>query len=302
MMTPKHLIIHDRDPDGYLACVICYEYLLSTGVSPREIELRYTQDRSNLPEVCYTDKDVYILDLTYSREQLLWVKSVAKSLTHIDHHPSDAAGIDKGIIDAHRCTAWLTWNYYFPDLPVPWIVDVVDSYDRHSNFGNDEKKIILGLFKTNNAYDRNVWKMLLREPEPIRSSGSSATIPEQIVIVGLAEIEYQKEYIRKVIEKEQYRIIQYRGYKTAVVSALTDTPTINCLAGALCLLPNIEIVIFHHFVSNSNMLQVSFRSCDSKETDVRALAVELGGGGHVKAAGVRLSFEDGMDFLQMISR
>lgn len=86
------------------------------------------------PEVA--GKDVYIVDFSYKQPDLLKLLGSATKLVLLDHHKTAKADLENFthpkaeiIFDMTRSGAGLTWNYFFPDRPMPPIVAHVEDRD-----------------------------------------------------------------------------------------------------------------------------------------------------------------------------
>jgi oligoribonuclease NrnB/cAMP/cGMP phosphodiesterase (DHH superfamily) len=106
---------------------------------------------ANQLEVDVTNRDVYLVDFSYSRATVADMVSKAKSVTLIDHHKSaleDLAGLD-GLIqftDLNRSGAMLAWNFLFPDTKPPLLVQYVQDRDLWKFELAGSRKFAAGLF------------------------------------------------------------------------------------------------------------------------------------------------------------
>lgn len=78
----KPLIIFHKDcADGFTSAWIADKCLKTMGITPELYGGMYGKD---VPDV--TDRDVYLVDFTYSKDVILEMAKLAKSITILDHH------------------------------------------------------------------------------------------------------------------------------------------------------------------------------------------------------------------------
>lgn len=79
-------------------------------------------------------RNVIILDLQYNKENLNYIKSLAKDVLIIDDHPvgqNQTEGDDKHFIgnNSHASVAY-TWKFFYPKIDVPLYAQIIDNDDR----------------------------------------------------------------------------------------------------------------------------------------------------------------------------
>jgi len=108
MDTREPLIIHHQGcSDG-----ICGALILHTGLSGGELLDAQYGDDPPAPELV-KDRDVWIVDFSYPREELLKINELANKLVVLDHHKSAAAnceGLDFVVFDTERSGAMLAYD------------------------------------------------------------------------------------------------------------------------------------------------------------------------------------------------
>jgi len=78
------------------------------------------------------DKDVYIIDFSYSGSETKMLLDVAKSLTQIDHHitvKEITESIPNHVFDNDHSGAVLAWNYFFPEEEAPLYLQYTEDID-----------------------------------------------------------------------------------------------------------------------------------------------------------------------------
>jgi len=79
-----------------------------------------------------TGREVYIVDFSYSRKDLIAMHKKAKSLLVLDHHDTaqkELAGLDFATFDMSKSGAVLAWNHFHPTEPPPPLLLYVQDRD-----------------------------------------------------------------------------------------------------------------------------------------------------------------------------
>lgn len=78
----------------------------------------------------FLGKDVYFVDFCYKREVMEEIKTVANSVTVLDHHATAKKEVgDLFHIDLTRSGTMLTWLHFFPDVEPPRELLLMEDYD-----------------------------------------------------------------------------------------------------------------------------------------------------------------------------
>lgn len=131
-MTPDIVIYHGGCPDGLTSA-----WIFDTKY-PGVTRLGYKHGQVP-PDV--KDKVVVIVDFSFSRPIMQQMIADAKYLVVLDHHISaqkdldnlDMCGKGQMIFDMSRCGAQLAWDYVYPGVNRPWIVEYVADRDLWTN-------------------------------------------------------------------------------------------------------------------------------------------------------------------------
>jgi oligoribonuclease NrnB/cAMP/cGMP phosphodiesterase (DHH superfamily) len=241
-------------------------------------------------------RNVWVLDFSYPREQMMDLIVQSKSTTVFDHHKTAEANLenilneiretrgvlrqqDKIIFDMNRSGAGITFDELDREkgqkrgLHEPryngarsnWVVDYVE--------------------------DRDLWRQTLPDTQAV--SAWIATVP----MTFDAYTELQKEGLDKAIERGQavQKYIDIYGKKARKHSLLRDVgghevpvvnmPYMNCSehVGALAEENPDRPFACGFFLRDDSMWQFSLRS--RGDFDVSEIAKQYGGGGHKNAAG-----------------
>ena len=220
--------------------------------------------------------EVYILDFSYPREELLRLRVRSQTLTVIDHHKTaaeDLKGLDFAFFNMEKSGAVMAWEYFNPEVPVP--------------------KLLLRI------QDRDIWRWQYKDTKDVLSMVTLAgedfdlwddleTNYENTVKNGKAVSTYQDHCVRLGSEPDKCRIVTYKGHKTALVCC---THMVSEICNALCLAPELGVAFtIGFFITPEGTAALSFRS--NGNLDVSVLAKELGGGGHKSAAGASMKLQD----------
>lgn len=277
-----YVLYHANCWDGFCAAWVARKALGDVEYIP----VHYGQEP---PEIEPGSK-LYILDFSYSREQLFkwWTPgpNSVSSLVVLDHHKtaqqalggfSDecvANGMDSPtiIFDMNRSGGRLTWDYFFgdehrkifsnPDDLRPWLVDYTEDRD---------------LWRWNLPMSREVSAALRSHPLDFAlwdsfTNGTLKTFKTEGAAILRSESMIVDQHVRNASE------IEMDGHKILAVNA---TVLFSDIAGKLAVGRPFGAAYFYR---SDGKRQWSLRST-SEGVDVSEIAKLHGGGGHRNAAG-----------------
>lgn len=304
-MTQTLVIYHGGCRDGFCAAWVVNKFKNSyTEDNPNKVEYipaYYGQE----PPDC-KDKDVIIVDFSYTSDKMLTILQQAKSLTWLDHHKTaestakliednpQFAGI-KFDFDLNRSGAGIAWDFFFQNEPRPWLVDYVE--------------------------DRDLWRKKLQATEEINSYiaclefsfdvwdwASKMSIEEATdngVIAQLKTEQYVREVCknvyfvnfdgnRKPTEAELNAILndepRHYDYENIPVVNIPQVDCSEVMDALLKLYPDSPFSLYW-FRRPDGMYQYGMRSLrETHDFDVSSVAKLFGGGGHKNAAGFQLNY------------
>lgn len=266
------VIYHKNCSDGFTAAWIFNKYL----EGPTFFLAAHHGDEP--PPV--KGKNVYILDFSYSREIIEKLHSEAKSLKVIDHHVSaqkNLEGLDYCHFDLNHSGAMLAWKYFEPDREAPILVKLVEDRDlwKWEIPGSKYAALTIRCFK----FDFIDWDVL------------STLSLEELVERG----KYIWGFKQRGLEHLQYqaKVREFKGYTVPVVNC-TDSRMRSDIGSLLC--EGYPFAIVWSAFKNGEVL-CSLRS-DDNGIDVAEFAKTLGGGGHSKAAGIRVKVTEVLDWFE----
>lgn len=258
------------------------------------------------PDVDYRGKNLLITDFSYKPDALseLMMSFGARSIVMLDHHKTaeadladfkvemcgvakfvasdmegmfrDMAEIDRPAIaarfDLQRSGASLTWEFCFPDEPMPWIIQHVEDRDLWRMALPDTRKVSLLL--RSYPYDFEVWTKLMAADAHSKSNAlADATSIERFYDQKIAEM------LPTATLKD---IGKWKGVPTAHAPYAFASDLAHELLKAHPSAPFAAVVVDAY-----GGRTYSLRSEDSRQ-DVSEVAKQFGGGGHRNAAGFRM--------------
>lgn len=132
-VADKALIVyHGRCYDGLFAAAVLRAKLQMSGVEVDLLPQSYGSETVFDPE----GRDLYILDFSFSEEQTRQYDQMANRLVIIDHHETAMRRLSdfecqcgEVRFDLDKSAAVLTWEYAFPDVPVPRVLRHIQARD-----------------------------------------------------------------------------------------------------------------------------------------------------------------------------
>lgn len=230
-------------------------------------------------------RHVVMLDFSLKYDDMARILDESASFVVLDHHASAEAALARlpaaaKVFEMGQSGCTLAWDYFFPDRPPPLFLRYVE--------------------------DRDIWRWALRDSRAF-SAGFAARFPPQFTLDALRDVSFYvcarpddaslsaivadgrvlvaetaRSVAAKVRRATRFRLRARPGWTVGVVNAsehVSDVGAALCLDGA-----DVGLVFTVDVGLLQQVCRVSLRS-NSDEVDVAALATELGGGGHRRAAG-----------------
>ncbi len=139
------VIYHAHCADGFGAAFAAW---LKFGAKAEYVPFKYNE--TILPTVA--DREIYILDFSFSKEVMSSLFKLAKKVIWLDHHKTafemyskepnkesflfyDEGGLGiegnhNVVLDNSKSGAMLAWEYFHPEKEVPMLIKHIDDYDR----------------------------------------------------------------------------------------------------------------------------------------------------------------------------
>lgn len=291
-MSTYTVLYHKHCDDGAAAALAAWLALGDT--EARYIPCAYGDP---LPEI-ERGSDVYMLDFTAKRAEILALAQIAGRITILDHHATASADLD-GLPEVARNTLGaceirttfdmghsgcvLTWLHFHPTAPVPRMLVLIEDRDlwRFSLPGSRTLHYALSRYD-----DFRAMAPLVRHPDRL-----DIAIGEGGIIYG-----YLREQWRSIIARAGYRMLwvgePVAHLRRAPSAALCPCPPqwFSEVGEAILTREHAppEIAILYADNERTGQRTYSLRSLPGGP-DVARIAAHFGGGGHPSAAGFRTS-------------
>lgn len=255
------VIYHDNCADGFAAAWVLHKLYADASFIPAQ----YGDTPPNV-----TGEDVVIADFSYPRKTLEAIKNQARSLVVLDHHgmaQTDLRGLDYCHFDMNKSGGRLAWDFFFPNQPVPQIINYTE--------------------------DRDLWRWKLPKSKEI--SAYLATLPKNFIEWDEANTKIETLGIEAVAELgkialrvvDQYVATQASRARRVVIGGYS-VPCINtsfAISEIVSKLAKNEPFAAGWFQRDDGKFVYSLRSYGNKSLDLGVIAHSYGGGGHSTAAG-----------------
>lgn len=224
------------------------------------------------------DRQVYLLDFSYKRAEMLKLVRDAASLVVLDHHKTAQAelhGLEADLpdhpitirFDMDRSGAVLAWEHFFPGEEPPELLRRVEDGDLWRWSYGDSKEVQAALRSYPQTFD--VWSELMTSP--IR----------ELAADGAAIRRFIEAKIRELLPN--IRIMEIAGHRVPAVASPKFLA--SELAGEL-----VEMIPGAPFAAayEDGATQRTFSLRSRGSFDVSEVARKFGGGGHRNAAGFQV--------------
>jgi oligoribonuclease NrnB/cAMP/cGMP phosphodiesterase (DHH superfamily) len=265
------ICLHHNDEDGRASGAIV-RYALA-----REVDLYETDyDGREIPWDSITKAGrVIVVDFSFPLEDMQKM-ATGREFIWIDHHKSALTELEdvsrdwQGVRDISKAACVLTWNYFFPERPVPRAVTLIGDRDIWRWAEKDTGAFNEGIHvRETRADNDDLWIPLLEE-DPVTM--------KMILDEGLRLREIRLEEIRKKVERLGFEV-GFEGHRTLVINSAG-----NGDFGQRGRDLGFEIVYCYEDQIQRDILTTSV-TLFSRQADVSVIARRYGGGGHTNAAG-----------------
>jgi oligoribonuclease NrnB/cAMP/cGMP phosphodiesterase (DHH superfamily) len=274
-------IYHKNCLDGFTSA-----WIVNSAIPECEFYAATYHD-TEYPDV--TDKVVYIVDFTYKREVLINLAKKASSIIILDHHESAKNDLKtlylsnvKIIFDMNKSGAMLTWDYLYPDIKPPLLVDFVQDYDLWKYKLQFTEGVIAAIY----SYD---WTFELFD-----------TFTDNYVTIilyaeGKSLVRDNYKICNTLIKHPQ--ILNIGGYKIPAINCSGKKDLLNLIGNKLAF--NAPFGATYYINSESRVI-FSLRTNDESfnKVDVTKIAKPFGGGGHKTASGFGCSIDQLLEFMR----
>lgn len=302
-------IYHRNCDDGFCSAYLVWNHIAKKG--QRCIDYIDMNPSSKVDQDLLSRLDgkiVLIVDLSFSRQDLLEIKKVAKQLLVLDHHNSamkELEGLEFAIFDIDHCGASLFWFQY-----TIWL----KAKTQHTYVDLNDMPLLVRYIR-----DRDLWKFELPDSKDI--SSYIQTIPPifeswNILDLLICDQESLKRIAFEggVISRTKNRIInEFAGYAKEVWLYTSPDKNDQIRAKVVnCSVKNLVSETGHSILTCESLKPESERAkvailytvfsdggvlCQMRSIapfDCSLIAVAWGGGGHKQSCGFHTDIKDGL--------
>lgn len=273
------VIYHKNCVDGSGSACIAWKYL-SKKYPDRKVEYIPAVHYEEPPNV--DNKNVLIVDFSYSYSVLQDMISRANSILILDHHKTAYESL-KNIDDKYKIFrmdmsgASLAWNYFFPNEEMPLLVKYIEDRDIWTNKLPLIEEYAAWFFTL--EHDFNVYSKYFNNElfeEALKTKGTSMAKLNRYNIDRLSSYAIPK--FCKIGNK--YYFVSYLN--SNVLKSDIGNKVISSIH------PLADFSAIYSIDDRTNSTSFSLRSTN-EHTDVSVIAKLYGGGGHRNASGLRIS-------------
>ena len=260
------VIYHGECPDGFSAAWVAWKKFSDNA------DYFGANHGESIPDGL-TNKEIYILDFSFPKEIMAEVVKNNKKVVVIDHHKSAEESVKMAheyVYEMDRSGAVLAWQYFYPDLSVPWLLRYIGDRDIWKLELPDT--FAMGLML--DTFDKNfeTWSKLAKELEDENAR-------RKYIEQGKLIQKYENKIIEDIVSSNKESVI-FEGHEIYAVNAPHFFA--SQMGNFLCKEKPPFAVVWHW---SEGKIAVSLRSDGS--VDVSEIAKKYGGGGHKKAAGFK---------------
>lgn len=277
-------ISHKNCNDGVLSAAIVKMYCIGNGLTFLHLEAAYGDDIAPIVNKLksminkHSVVSVLITDFSFPKEELLLIKDNCHELTVLDHHKSAIDKLKdfnhdhiKLHFDTTKAGCELTWEFLYPTVKTPTIVELVADRDLWKFEYSDTKPVTSVIRDKGMELDQ--WIKYLNNEQV------GSLVKEGTVVNRHLEVKYNNlanNIVNAWVKSPNYKI------KPILVN-LTDEGMSEVLH-LIVKHPDYTFAYATGFrVIHNDLVKYSVRSMDNKSA--RAEAEQYGGGGHDNAAG-----------------
>ena len=259
------IINHDHCYDGLASAWVAWKRF---GNTASYISQKYSDDNKNIVAQL-VGKEVYILDFSFPKNEMLEIESKAKKLVVIDHHQSAEETIKsmkEHVFSLDNSTAYLSWQYFFSDEKIPVVIEYISDSDTWSHKMPNWQEI------ESFIYDDEIEDITFDSFSKIVETLETKDGFKEALEIGAA--------LRKIIlDKVNYyisnaRLVNFEGYEVYAIKNSSGDIRAE-LGHILAEETNSFALVFYY---EQGLWKCSLRSV--RGFDVSKIAVKYGGGGH----------------------
>jgi hypothetical protein len=257
------VLFHGNCYDGFGAAYAAWKLY---GDSAEYVPCFFSEGSVSLDAIA-TGSEVYVVDYSFPREDLLRNVGRFSKLVVLDHHATaeeNLRGLDFCVFDMERSGAMIAWNYFHPDQEPPDLIKHIQDRD-------------LWLFKL--PFTKFVHLALVAEPFNFQV-WDRLDVPT-LVVSGQAMLKLQTQQVENICSKAVLMLVGTEVVPVANTSMyFSEVPS-----RLLELYPEAKFAAYYYDRSSHTGLVRQWGLRSRGDFDVSAVARQYGGGGHRAAAG-----------------
>lgn len=232
------------------------------------------QERTKIPDIeIFQDKEVYVIDYSFNKEEMLSFEKVSSKFVCIDHHISAKEAVEslkEYVFDTTYSGSYLAWKYFFKDTEVPRLIEYISDADTWTHKLVDYEDIEAYIYRETEKGSEFLYF------EDLSKELSTDEGFERAKSIGKLFRDAHEKRVNTYEEKAE--LINFEGHEVYAVNAPSDIR--SELGHRLAIKTGSFSLIFYY---EKGIWKCSLRGV--KDFDVSVLAVKHGGGGHKNAAG-----------------
>ena len=269
------VIYHAHCPDGLACAGILSSYFKKLG----QQAVWHAADPGDPPPTILKGYAVYIVDLSYTVEELEQIAKSSSAIVLIDHHQTAVDKIKGKVkhisqvyydIDTSHCAAALVWDFCYLNQAWPPLLKYIEDHDLGRWLHPETREVIEELL---------TWE---ETPEAWEGIVRYNMIPDQTRTEGRIIAEQKQKESARIIERG-IRLVRFHNCEVPCINAPYFLR--NEIANEL--IQDYPFVLIYQILSQS--VNISLRSSTEFGENVEKFARPWGGGGHIHAAGFSLS-------------
>ena len=269
------VIYHAHCPDGLACAGILSSYFKKL----RQQAVWHAADPGDAVPTIPKDYAVYIVDLSYTVEELEQIAKSSSAIVLIDHHQTAVDKIKGKVkhisqvyydINPSHCAAVLVWDFCYPNQAWPPLLKYIEDHDLGRWLHPETREVIEELL---------TWE---ETPEAWEGIVRYNMIPDQTRTEGRIIAEQKQKESARIIERG-IRLVRFHNCEVPCINAPYFLR--NEIANEI--IQEYPFVIIYQILSHS--VNISLRSSTGFGENVEKFARPWGGGGHIHAAGFSLS-------------
>lgn len=218
-------------------------------------------------------KEVYIVDFSYPLVTLEAMEKEATKVQILDHHitaKETLSTLPYAYFDMGKCGAVLTWEYFHPDKPLPWLFTYIQDNDLGKWKSAYTLPIVTALFESVH-WDFKEWDTLIKGGDQ-----------DKLISIGHILLTSKEKRLLKLLSKAHpINIDGELGY------ACNASPEYATELGKRLMSKFNTFGAIYHYDGKVSKWHYSLR-CGTNY-NVATLCKAFGGGGHNQAAGFSIS-------------